>query len=155
MQLKQYHGVFCDLWTSDGVILKGCQIIIPKFLRANVIGLAHEGHQHAEKTLNLLRQGSWFPKTREDVLDYVQSCNACLSAVPQVATVPMQSNLLPECPWQYLNADFMGPIGGEFCFHIVIDQYSKYSEVDIVSSTSFKSLRPKLDRIFSGNGNQR
>ena len=60
-QLKQYHGVFSDLWTSDGVILKGCQIIIPKFLRANVIGLAHEGHQHAEKTLNLLRQGSWFP----------------------------------------------------------------------------------------------
>ena len=45
--------------------------------------------------------------------------------------------------------DFKGPIGGEFYFHIVIDQYSKYPEVDIVTSTS---LRPKLDRIFSGHG---
>ena len=97
-QLKQYHGVFSDLWTSDGVNLKGCQIIIPKFLRTNVIGLAHKGHQHAEKTLNLLRQGSWFPNMSKDVLDYVQSCNACLAAVPQVAPVPMQPKYATQPP---------------------------------------------------------
>ena len=71
--LKDYHGVFNDLWTCDGLILKGHQIVIPPTLRAEVVGLAHEGHQHADKTLNLLRQNSWFPKMRKYVLDYVES----------------------------------------------------------------------------------
>ena len=151
-QLKEYHGIFHDLWSTDGVILKGCQVVIPKSLRAEVIGLAHEGHQHAEKTLSLLRQSSWFPKMRRDVLDYVDSCIACLAAIPQVTPVPMQPNMLPDGPWQHLHADFKGPIGGDFYFHVLIDQYSKYPEVDIVSSTSFKKLRPKIDRIFSVHG---
>ena len=35
---------------------------------------------------------------------------------------------------------------------MIIDQYSKYPEADILSSTSFKSLKPKLDRIFATHG---
>ena len=34
----------------------------------------------------------------------------------------------------------------------MIDQFSKYPEVDIVTSTSFKKLRPVLDRIFATHG---
>ena len=150
--LKDYHCVFNDLWTSDGIILKGNQIVIPPTLRAEVVGLAHEGHQHADKTLNLLRQNSWFPKMRKHVLDYVESCIACLAAIPQVTPEPLQPNMLPERPWKDVHADFKGPIGEKYYFHVMIDQYSKYPEVDILTSTSFKKLRPCLDRIFSGQG---
>ena len=33
--------------------------------------------------------------------------------------------------------------------HIIIDQYSKYPEVDVLASTSFQKLKHVLDRIFS------
>ena len=36
--------------------------------------------------------------------------------------------------------------------HVVIDQYSKYPEVDVLTSTSFVKLKPALDRIFSTHG---
>merc|ERR1712048_144627 len=91
-------------------------------------------------------------KMRRDVLDYVESCIGCLSAISRNTVVPLEPNFLPERAWQNLHADFKGPTGGQYYFHVLIDQYSEYPEVDIVTSTSFKKLKPKLDRIFSAQG---
>ena len=150
--LARFHNVFSDLTVIDGIVMKQHQLVVPKSLQAEVIGLSHEGHQYGEKTLSLLRQSCWFPNMRKDVMDYVQSCVPCLAAIPRNTPVPLEPNFLPERAWQNLHADFKGPIGGNYYFHVLIDQYSKYPEVDIVTSTSFKKLRPKLDRIFSGQG---
>ena len=151
-KLPEYHNIFDDLTVIDGVVMKGNQLVIPKSLRADVIGLSHEGHQYIDKTLSLLRQSCWFPKMRKDVCDYVNSCLACLAAIPRNTPVPLEPNLLPERAWQNVHADFKGPIAGQYYFHVLIDQFSKYPEVDILTSTSFRKLRPKLDRIFSAQG---
>jgi hypothetical protein len=89
---------------------------------------------------------------RKDVLDYVESCIACLAAIPRNTPVPLEPNFLPERAWQNLHADFKGPIGGRYYFHVLIDQFSKYPEVDILTSTSFGKLKPKLDHILSHQG---
>jgi transposase InsO family protein len=34
----------------------------------------------------------------------------------------------------------------------MIDQYSKYPEVDVLKSTTFTKLQPVLDRIFATHG---
>ena len=150
--LKEYKGVYSELWSTDGVLMKGNQVVIPKSIRANVISLAHEGHQGVEKTLKLMRQSCWFPKMHENVSTYVASCLPCCAALPNTPPVPLQPNVLPDRAWEKLHADFKGPIGGQYYLHVVIDQYSKYPEVDVLKSTSFKKLRPVLDRIFSGHG---
>ena len=154
-ELPEYAGVFEELSNIDGIIVRGNQILIPNSLRADAIGLAHEGHQYAEKTLNLLRQTSWFPKMSSMVRSYVSSCRGCNAAATHTPPVPLEPNLLPNGPWQELHADFKGPIGGSYYLHIVIDQFSKYPEVDILKSTSFKKLRPVLERIFATHGNPR
>lgn len=41
----------------------------------------------------------------------------------------------PERPWSRLHADFAGPFMGHY-FLLVVDAYSKWLEVHIVSSTS-------------------
>ena len=83
---------------------------------------------------------------------YVESCNTCAAAVPNTPPVPLKPNMLPEHPWQYLHADFKGPIGASYYLHVVIDQYTKYPEVDIVESTKFSKLEPCLDHIFATHG---
>ena len=57
--------------------------------------------------------------------------------------------MLPEKPWQKLHGDFKGPIGAKYYLHIIIDEYSKFPEVDVVSSTKFQSLRPILDGFLA------
>lgn len=44
-----------------------------------------------------------------------------------------------------------GILGVIYCLHI-IDQYSKYPKVVIITSTSFKKLRPVLDRTLATHG---
>ena len=145
--LKSYKGVFDELSVIDGLILKGYQIVIPKSMHADVIALAHEAHQGIDKTIALIRETCWFPKMHELVTEYVNSCVKCQAAINNTPPVPLQPNLLPDRPWQKVHADFKGPIANQYYMHLILDQYSKYAEVDIVKSTSFSKLKPTLDSV--------
>ena len=107
--LKPCYGIFDELTEVDGIILRGSQIVIPESLQTDIIGLAHEGHQYSEKTLQLLRQTCWFPGMRKQVFSYVESCLPCNAARAHTPPVPLKPNLLPDRPWQRLHADFKGP----------------------------------------------
>ena len=151
-ELAPYRQVFTELWAIDGILMRNDQIVIPKSLRARVVESAHQGHQHVEKTMKLLRQTCWFPQMHKAVSEFVKSCIACNAASVHNPPVPLEPNFLPEGPWQKLHGDFKGPIAGSYYLHIIIDQYSKYPEVDVLTSTSFQKLKPVLDRIFSTHG---
>ena len=83
---------------------------------------------------------------------HVETYRPCNAAIPNACPQPLKPNLLPDRPWQYVHADFKGPIGAQYYLHVVIDQYSKYPEVDIVKSTSFEKLKPCLDRLMALHG---
>ena len=57
------------------------------------------------------------------------------------------SRPMPGGPWQEVAVDFKGPIGGTkgYYFHVAIDTYSRYPEVQVVKSTSFNKLEAVLD----------
>ena len=150
--LISFQKVFHELSYIEGIIMRGSQAVIPTSLQTEIIGLAHEGHMGADKTLNLLRQSCWFLNMGQLVREYVRTCLPCAAAVSHTPPVPLKPNLLPERPWQNLHADFKGPVGEKYYLDMVIDQYSKYPEVDIVSSTSFSKLEPCLDRIMATHG---
>ena len=86
---------------------------------------------------------------RKQVLSYVESCLPCSAAQAHTPPVPLEPNLLPDRPWQRLHADFKGSIEGKYYLHVIIDQCSKYLEVDLVTFTSFKKLKPVLDSVFA------
>ena len=48
--------------------------------------------------------------------------------------------------------DFLGPLLSEEYPMVVIDEYSRFPEVEIVTSTSTRSTIPKLDTIFAIQG---
>ena len=91
--------------------MRGSQAVTPTSLQAEIVGLAHEGHVGADKTLNLLRQSCWFPSMGQLVREYVRTCFPCAAAVSHTPPVPLKPDLLPERPWQNLHANFKGPIG--------------------------------------------
>ena len=54
--------------------------------------------------------------------------------------------------WEVLNIDFYGSLPtGEYLL-VVINRYSRFPEVEIVSSTKASVLIPKLDKIFAVHG---
>ena len=146
---KAFKQIYKELWATDGILMRGHQIVVPESLQARLIATANQGHKHSDKALKLLRQTYWFPKMNKAISEFVSSCISCNSASSDTPPVPLEPNLLQQGPLQNLHGDFKGPIVGSYYLHVVIDRYSKYPEVGILKSTSFKKFQSVLDHIFN------
>lgn len=142
---------------TNGVILKGDKLYIPDIemtpgagsLRRWCVDLAHEGHQGETKTKRLIRSKLWFPGVDAIIEAKVQECLGCQATTPSAQRDPLKPTTLPERPWADLAADFWGPLpSGEYLL-VVIDKYSRYPEVEIVSGTSASAVVPHIDKIFA------
>lgn len=137
---------------EHNVVLRASQIVIPRSLQQRAIDLAHEGHQGIVKTKQLVREKVWFPHIDRLVETKIQSCLACLSTTPDHPAEPLKMTNLPNRPWSEVSIDFCGPFPSGDYLLVVIDAYSRYPEVEVLSSTSAKSTVPKLDAIFARHG---
>jgi transposase InsO family protein len=124
------------------------RILIPTKLRPDVLAAGHEGCPGRESMLKQLRLSVWWPGMSADVKEFTESCLGCTAATPRTRPPPMQERETPAGPWQHCSADFKGPIGGDYYFHVMIDNYSRWPEVEVVKSTSFAELKPALERSF-------
>ena len=137
---------------DSGIILRGSRIVLPNSLRQKAIEIAHEGHQGVVKTKRLLREKVWFPGIDNLVQQNIETCIPCQATGSKSKPEPLEMTDLPPEVWHTVNIDFCGPFpGGEYLL-VVIDAYSRFPEVEIVSSTSSKVTIPKLERIFATHG---
>ena len=154
MELKRFRNVKRDLTVNNqsNVILRNGLIVVPTSLRHKAVSIAHQGHQGLVKTKKLLREKIWFPGLDAMAKDMIDSCLACQANGPENNPDPLQMSPLPPTPWHTVNMDFCGPFPmGEYLF-VIIDAYSRFPEVEIVSSTSAATVIPKLNRVFSVHG---
>ena len=154
--LTRFHKIREELTvtshTEGNIILRGTRIVIPELLRERAVNLAHEGHLGLVKTKKLIREKIWFPGIDELTKRIVDSCIPCQANGPESHPEPVQMTVLPPEPWHTVNVDFCGPFPtGEYLL-VVIDAYSRFPEVEIVTSTSAKTTIPKLERIFATHG---
>ena len=136
------------------MVLRGNRIVVPSKLRERAVDLAHVGHQGIVKTKSLIREKVWFPGIDKMVKDKVDNCLACQAVTPSKSSrvEPLQMTPLPSGPWKMLAMDFLGPFPSGDYLLVVIDEHSRFPEVEIVKSTSAKFVIPRLDAIFARQG---
>lgn len=114
-------------------------MLIPRRLRERVLDLAHEGHQGLVKTKQRLRTNVWWDGIDKQVESRCKTCYSC-----QLAGLPT--------PWINLAADLMGPLPlGEYVL-VVVDYYSRYFEVDILTSVTPTKVIECLEKILCTHG---
>ena len=59
---------------------------------------------------------------------------------------------LPSAPWKEAAIDVAGPFPSGDYIMVVIDEYSRFPEVELLTSRSAKAVTPKLDAIFARQG---
>lgn len=134
--------------STNGLIIKDRQLIIPDKLQECVIKTAHEGHIGIAKTKALLREHVWFPNLNKKVEDSVNKCLACQATVKQDKRQEIHHSELPPEPWNYIALDFFGPICNIYLL-LIICLYSRFLVVEKVNSTAYTSVIPKLNHLFS------
>ena len=151
--LSEFKRFRDELSVFDGLILRAHRLVIPNELRRRVINIAHQSHQGIVKTKQLLREKVWFPGIDKLVEATVKSCIPCQASYQgQQRREPLMPTPLPSSPWTCLSMDFAGPFPSGDYLMIVIDDYSRYPEVEIIKSVSEKTVLPKLDQIFARQG---
>ena len=142
--------------TAEGdIILRGNRILLPESLQQKAIALAHAGHQGLVKTKQLLRTKLWFPGIDKLVEEQISLCIPCQAVTDQKTHEPLHMTELPGRPWEEIAADFKGPLKDGRYLLVVIDLYSRYPFVKLVTTTSAAAVIPKLDELFAEQGNPR
>ena len=132
---------------DNNVLLRGTRCLTKR-----VIKIAHEGHQGQAKTKSLLREHVWFPDMDKAVKAELDQCLACQATAQPNPPEQLQSSPLPSCVWDKLKIDFYGPLpSGQYIF-VIMDCYSRFPEVEILTSISANSVIPRLDSVFARHG---
>ena len=113
--LSSYGAIFHELIsTSDGLLLRAQNLIVPKSFRDRVAELAHIGHQGVVKTKRLIRSRLWYPGIDAQIETIVKDCRkdagGCQATDFKRNFEPLRPTELPKGPWQDVSADFFGPM---------------------------------------------
>lgn len=150
---KPYKAFEMELCFEDKILLRGTRIVLPASLFERALELAHEGHPGMSVMKKRLRAKVWWPKLEQYVESFVKKCKGCtLVSAPSVPE-PLKTTKLPSEPWQHVAIDFCGPLPSGHNLFIVVDYYSRYFEVEIMTEISAAKTIKALKEIFARHGN--
>ena len=70
----------------------------------------------------------------------VKSCLPGQATTPVTTRTPLVMSELPSKPWEYVAIDCCGPFPTVELVFVVVDEYSGYPELEIVTSTSMSAI---------------
>ena len=126
--LNEYTRLFLklkdELSVHDGLVIRGCQIVIPPTQVRDVLKRLHESHQGIEKTKRRARQSVFWPGYTNDIKQVVQACDDCQKLRPSPVKEPLIQDTVPNRPFEMATSDLY-QLGTKF-YLIYADRYSGY-----------------------------
>lgn len=161
------NGIYNGIWTeatssfkiietelcfADQILLRGTRIVLPASLQEAALFLGHEGHPGITVMKRRLRAKVWWPKMDQQIEQFVKKCKGCTLVGAPAAPEPIKRTELPSKPWQHIAIDFCGPLPSGHHLFVIVDYYSRFVEVEIMTKIdSFKAIE-RLKIIFARFG---
>jgi len=139
-----------ELSIMEGIIFKGSRILVPTALRPEMIDIVHSSHLGAEKTKERAREILFWPGMAKDIDNKVASCPICATTRPSNPKEPLLSHEVPSRPWQKLATDIF--TWEKRRFLVTVDYYSRFFEVDELTTTTSHAVIRKLSAHFARHG---
>uniref|UniRef100_A0A669BA80 Gypsy retrotransposon integrase-like protein 1 n=1 Tax=Oreochromis niloticus TaxID=8128 RepID=A0A669BA80_ORENI len=149
---KTYAPIANELCVIGYIVLRGTRIVLPAYLRAQALSLAHEGHLGIVGTKQHLRKKVWWPGMDKAEEKFCKACHGCQIVARPDPPEPLRNTLLPDRPWRDVAVDLLGPLPSNHSILVLVDYYSRYYEYDVMSSTTAEKVIDSIDCIFSGHG---
>lgn len=133
---------------QNGAIVRGIRAYIPGPLRQRILEELHTSHFGMSRMKALARAYVWWPKLDADIDSLVMNCELCQQ---QRANPSRESTHVWEsakAPMERVHVDYAGPFLGKY-FFILVDAYTKWPEIHIVSSITAEVTIDVCRKIFS------
>lgn len=79
-------------------------------------------------------------------------CCGCQLVTKEVPPPPVKPTMLPKQPWEELAVDMMGALPSGERLLVLVDYHSRWMEVDVIRTTSSKTIIRCLDAQFARYG---
>jgi hypothetical protein len=116
-QIKMYYSHRQELTLDDGLVLKGCRIIIPEEMRRQVLQSLHASHQGFAHTKLRASQVVFCPGINNDIRNICLTCPECQVYQPSQQLKPMMSDFRSGRPFPYTSADLFSYQGKDFMIY--------------------------------------
>ncbi|XP_064483069.1 uncharacterized protein K02A2.6-like [Ornithodoros turicata] len=140
-----------ELSVQQGVLTWGTRTVIPAKLVQSILDELHRGHMGIVKMKALARSYVWWPNIDHDIEAVAKNCEGCLKNQNEPPKAPYHPWEIPNGPWKRVHLDFAGPFQDKM-FLVVVDAFSKWPEVIVMSSTTASHTVDVLRTIFARNG---
>lgn len=136
---------------QNGTVMRGIRAYIPASMRMRLLDELHTSHFGMTRMKSLGRAYCWWPGFDADIDKMVLNCALCQTnrANPRKDTEHTWESA--KKPWERLHVDYAGPYLGKY-FFVLVDAYSKWPEVHIVSSITTEVTIDVCRKIFSTFG---
>ncbi|KAL5506357.1 hypothetical protein EMCRGX_G007979 [Ephydatia muelleri] len=140
-----------ELSMEGDCLLWGCRVVVPKAGREKVLEMLHDSHPGITRMKAITRSTVWWPGIDNALATKVKTCQACQSNRKSPPLSLLHPWEFPAHPWSRLHVDFAGPFLGKQ-FIVLVDSFSKWLEVAVVSSCSSLQAIRFLRHVFSTHG---
>ncbi|KAL5004391.1 hypothetical protein ScPMuIL_017847 [Solemya velum] len=146
---RPYWQIREEITLCQELLMRGNRLIIPTYLRAEILQRIHEGHQGIVKCCERARNSVWWPRINREIEDLVRNCTICVKQKADHAE-PLRPTPFPERPWQKVGSDLFQI--KNVIYLLVIDYFSRYIEIALLKSTSSQAVINHMQSIFARHG---
>lgn len=119
-------------------------------MRSEMLQRAHEGHFGIARTRARIREILWWPDMNNQLTQMLAGCAVCAQCQAQQRKEPLKSTPLPGRKWEKLAVDVFEWNGAHYV--LVVDYYSRYTELRKLSSTRAANVITAMKEIFACHG---
>ena len=137
---------------TDGMVVVGARVVIPKSLRHQILRDLLLMHQGATKLRQRARLTIYWPNMDNDITNAARSCDECVSRLPSHQREPLRPHDPASRPFEQVHAD-LGSVNGRH-FLTIVDQFSGWPHVVPFqdSNTTARRLIAATRSYFAGVG---
>ena len=154
---RDIENMFIPYWKARGeltlgknnLLLYNDRIVVPKYLHGQTHEKLHMRHQGVQRCRLRAKISVWWSGISHQVENIVKQCPICACThIPRKE--PMIPSELPDFPWQKVGTDLFHFQGSSYL--VVVDYFSRYPEIQKLSSTNSHSIIVALKNVFSRFG---
>ena len=140
-----------ELSVENGLVVKGCRIIVPTAMREYIMEKLHTGHLGITKCQLRARDSVFWPGINQQIKDLINRCLICQKYQDAQMREEMIPHDVPTTPWTKVGSDLFHFQGDNYV--LVTDYTTKYAVVRKLPTTAPSSTVIAVHkRIFSDLG---
>ena len=147
--LSKYWQFRGELSLCDNLLLYGTRIVVPDKMKHETLQKIHQGHQGIQRCRLRVNTSVWWPGVSRDMEEFVRSCLECQQSAI-LPREPLLQSPLPSHPWERVTSDLFEHKKSTYL--LVVDYFSRFVEIEKLTSTTSSSVITHLKAIFSRHG---